>query len=119
MEKLEGIRSVRSEEEAERIASQYEKAISRTSNYVYDRLAWYTQRPDVAIVEGFHENDNGSFVVAKNVGKRGYCETEALITVARKHLYSAGILHDIYEDGYFHSEFEALCKNLRENSFEG
>ena len=65
MQQLEGVRAVRSTDEAERIAYQYEKAISRTSNYVCETLTAHVQRPEISIVEGFHENDEGSFVVGQ------------------------------------------------------
>ena len=52
-----GIRKVKSEKEADKIASQYERAMSRRSSYVCETLASHLERPETLVYEGFHDED--------------------------------------------------------------
>lgn len=95
MKKLEGIRNVRSEQEAEQIASQYERAISRTSDYVCPNLVGHLQYPDTRVVEGFHDNDESSFVVGQE-SKNGVF---AISHFAPKSLRSGvALMHNLARD---------------------
>ena len=60
-----GIRKVKSEKEADKIASQYERAMSRRSSYVCETLASHLERPETFVYEGFHDEDEGSFLVGQ------------------------------------------------------
>lgn len=60
-----GLRRVRSEKEAGVIASQYERAMSRRSSYVCETLASHLERPETLVYEGFHDEDEGSFLVGQ------------------------------------------------------
>lgn len=60
-----GLRKVWSEKEADKIASQYERAMSRRSSYVCETLASHLERPETLVYEGFHDEDEGSFLVGQ------------------------------------------------------
>ena len=60
-----GIRHVKTEEEAGKIASQYARAMSRRSAYVCDTLAHHLARPETEVYEGFHDDDEGSYLVGQ------------------------------------------------------
>lgn len=60
-----GLRKVKSEKEANKIASQYERAMSRRSSYVCETLASHLERPETLVYEGFHDEDEGSFLVGQ------------------------------------------------------
>lgn len=60
-----GLRHVRTGKEADKIASQYERAMSRRSSYVCETLASHLERPETFVYEGFHDEDEGSFLVGQ------------------------------------------------------
>lgn len=60
-----GLRRVQSEKEADKIASQYERATSRRSSYVCETLASHLERPETLVYEGFHDEDEGSYLVGQ------------------------------------------------------
>lgn len=84
-----GIRHVKTEVEAGKIASQYARAMARRSAYVCDTLADHLARPETEAYEGFHDDDEGSYLV----GQKTEFGVFAISHFAPKTAKSRGVAH--------------------------